>query len=423
MRRLLTPFVLLCLVGFSARLGYQMARAPVLPRFAQEVGAEAWLIGLIVGASTITGVLVKLPAGALSDILGWRRMLLLGSVFFAFPPFLYLFVEEPYTLLGLRFLHGLATAIFSPVAAATVADLFRQGRGEKLGWFASAVEMGGAFGPLLGGSVVLAALAGTGEPELSDFHGTYLVVGALGVLAFLMVLLLPIGRASPGVGPAPSTAAPGVSRRKLFWQGVKEVAGNRTILIASGVESAVFLGVSALLGFLPLYARNVLGLGDAYLGLLIWVPLVMAMAGKPLAGRISDRVGRKLVILVGLALCIAMLPLVPVTTHLGGLLLEGAIFGLGMAIVTPATTALVADLCRAGSYGAAMGVFGTIWDVGDAAGPILAGAIIFGLGNLETSSAYLTAFVLIAGVMVLAGVVFGVTVKDPTSRLSPASRS
>ncbi|HLF04756.1 MAG TPA: MFS transporter, partial [Dehalococcoidia bacterium] len=99
MRRLLTPFVLLCLVGFSARLGYQMARAPVLPRFAQEVGAEAWLIGLIVGASTITGVLVKLPAGALSDILGRRRMLLLGSVFFAFPPFLYLLVEEPYTLL------------------------------------------------------------------------------------------------------------------------------------------------------------------------------------------------------------------------------------------------------------------------------------------------------------------------------------
>jgi len=413
MQRFLTPFIMLCLVGFSARLGYQMARAPVLPRFAQEVGADAWLIGLIVGASTITGVLIKLPAGALSDILGRRRMLLLGSVFFAFPPFLYLLVEEPYTLLGLRFLHGLATAIFSPVAAATVADLFRQGRGEKLGWFASAVEMGGAFGPLLGGSVVLAALAGTGEPELSDFHTTYLVVGTLGVLAFLMVLLLPIGRVYPGTGPAPSTAAPGVSGRKLFWQGVKEVAGNRTILIASSVESAVFLGVSALLGFLPLYARNVLGLGDAYLGLLIWVPLVMAMAGKPVAGRISDRIGRKPVILVGLALCIAMLPLVPVTTRLAGLLLEGAIFGLGMAIVTPATTALVADLCKAGNYGAAMGVFGTIWDIGDASGPILAGAIIFALGTLETASAYLTAFAAIAGAMALVGLVFGVTVREP----------
>ena len=182
MRRYLTPFLMLCLLGFSARLGYQMARAPVLPRFAQEVGAEAWLIGIIVGASTITGVFVKLPAGALSDVLGRRRMLLLGSAFFAFPPFLYLLVEEPYTLLGLRFLHGFATAIFSPVAAAAVADLFQQGRGEKLGWFASANEVGSSFGPLLGG-VVLVALAG---PGLAKFHVTFLIVGGLGVLTFLL---------------------------------------------------------------------------------------------------------------------------------------------------------------------------------------------------------------------------------------------
>jgi DHA1 family multidrug resistance protein-like MFS transporter len=101
---------------------------------------------------------------------------------------------------------------------------------------------------------------------------------------------------------------------------------NGNILIASSVEAAMFLGVGALLGFLPLYARNVAGLGDANVGVLIWVPLVMAMAGKPLAGRISDRVGRKPVILFGLALCAAMLPLFPLTTHFAALLLEAAIF-------------------------------------------------------------------------------------------------
>jgi hypothetical protein len=41
-----------------------------------------------------------------------------------------------------------------------------------------------------------------------------------------------------------------------------------------------------------------------------------------------------------------------------------------MAIVTPSATALVADLGQAGNYGAALGVFGTIWDVGGALGPI-----------------------------------------------------
>jgi MFS family permease len=142
MNRFLTPFIMLCLVGFSARLGYQMARPPVLPLFAEELGAQSWLIGLIVGASTITGVFIKFPAGTLSDILGRRRMLLLGAFFFAFPPFLYLLVEEPYTLLALRFVHGFATAIFSPVAAAAVADLFQQRLWTPPGWLRGAGGVG-----------------------------------------------------------------------------------------------------------------------------------------------------------------------------------------------------------------------------------------------------------------------------------------
>ena len=416
MQRFLTPFIMLCLVGFSARLGYQMARPPVLPRFAAELGAEAWLIGLIVGASTMTGVFIKFPAGALSDILGRRRMLLLGAAFFAFPPFFYLLVQEAYTLLGLRFLHGFATAIFSPVASAAVADLFHESRGEKLGWFGSANEFGSAFGPLFGG-FALGALAG---PGLSKFYITYLIVGVLGVVTFLLALRLPIGLASPR--PASATPSEGlkVSRWKQFLQGMREVMGNRAILIASGVESAMFLGVGALLAFLPLYAKNIVELSDTSLGILLWVPLVMAMVGKPLAGRLSDRIGRKPMILVGLTLCIVMLPLMPLTTHVVGLLVEGAIFGLGMAIVTPSTMALVTDLCKVGHYGAALGVFGTIWDIGEALGPILAGRLIDASGGLQVSSAYLVAFSIVAVVLVAAGVIFSMTVQEPESAAGKA---
>lgn len=409
MSRWLTPFLMLCLVGFSARLGYQMARPPVLPRFAEELGADAWLIGLIVGASTLTGVVIKFPAGALSDVLGRRRMLLLGSVFFAIPPFLYVLVQDAYVLLGLRFLHGLATAIFSPVASAAVADLFQQGRGEKLGWFASANEFGSAFGPLLGG-LALGVLAG---PGLFKFYVIYLIVGGLGVLTFVLALRLPIGGVSSAIISIPNAGGPRVSRWKQFQQGMGEVLRSRAILIASSVESAMFLGVGALLGFLPLYARNIAQLSDAAVGILIWVPLVMAMVGKPVAGRISDRIGRKPVILAGLTLCIVMLPLVPLTTHVVGLILEGALFGLGMAIVTPSTTAFVTDLCKAGNYGAALGVFGTIWDIGEASGPILAGALIFAVGGLETPSAYLAAFSIVAVALVAAGLVFSLAVHEP----------
>lgn len=409
MRRFLTPFIMLCLVGFSARLSYQMARPPVLPRFAEELGAQIWLIGLIVGASTITGVFVKFPAGTLSDILGRRKMLLVGAFFFAAPPFIYLLVNEPYTLLALRFVHGLATAIFSPVASAAVADLFQKERGEKLGWFASAGEVGGAFGPLLGG-VILAITPAAG---LFGFHLTFLIAGAIGAVTFVLAIGLPIGKRVPNPSPAVDVPGPKVGRWTQFVLGAGEVVSNRGILIASGAESAMFLGVGALLGFLPLYARNVLKLGDVHLGVLIWVPLVMAMVGKPVAGRISDRIGRKRVILVGLSLCVVTLPLIPVTTTFAALLVEGALFGLGMAVVTPSTNALITDLCKARNYGAAMGMFGTIWDIGEASGPILAGVLIAVFGGLSNASSYLAAFGIVAAILLVASIAFAIAVDEP----------
>ena len=63
------------------------------------------------GASTLTGVFLKLPAGALSDLFGRRRLLVAGALVFATLPFSYLAVSTLAWLVVLRFLHGSATAI------------------------------------------------------------------------------------------------------------------------------------------------------------------------------------------------------------------------------------------------------------------------------------------------------------------------
>src|SRR3989304_10126695 len=60
-----SPFVTLCTIGFFARLSYAMARTPILPLFALSLGAKPEAIGFVVGASTITGIFFKLPAGTL----------------------------------------------------------------------------------------------------------------------------------------------------------------------------------------------------------------------------------------------------------------------------------------------------------------------------------------------------------------------
>src|SRR3977135_1267499 len=149
----MNAFIAIIFASLLSRLGYQMARTPVLPIFAVDLGAMPELIGVIVAASTITGVFFKLPSGALSDVIGCPRMRVVGALVLVGPPFLYPFVHDPWSLLALRFVHGFATAIFSPVASAYVASLAETGRGARLGWVSSANDIGATAGPLIGGVV------------------------------------------------------------------------------------------------------------------------------------------------------------------------------------------------------------------------------------------------------------------------------
>ena len=87
-------------------------------------------------------------------------------------------------------------------------------------------------------------------------------------------------------------------------------------------------------------------------------------------------------------------------------LFAAPLLGVGVGAVTPVTNALIADLASARRLGAAMGVFGTIWDIGEAAGPLIAGFLIGGLG-------YATTFDVLATVIALVSVGLIVMVRDP----------
>jgi MFS family permease len=177
------------------------------------------------------------------------------------------------------------------------------------------------------------------------------------------------------------------------------------IFVAAGIEAAMYLGYGAFLGFLPIYAKNV-GLNDAEIALVLGAQLVLAMVAKPITGRVSDRVGRIPVIIVGLLFCAAALPLIFRSESLTVFLLAAPLLGVGVGAVTPVTNALIADIASARRLGAAMGVFGTIWDIGEAAGPMIAGFLIGGLG-------YAATFDVLAAIIALVTVGLMALVRDP----------
>lgn len=377
-------FALLCGVGLFAFISYNLVRMPVLSLYAQSLGAGPEAIGFIVSASTLTGVFLKWPAGALSDIYDRRWLLLAGLLAFAIPPFFYQFVSDVGWLIALRFGHGMATAVFAPIALAVVADLCREARGAAYGSYTAATQAGAMLGPVLGGWLVVS----------SGFPSAFVTAGVLGTIAVLLFLLM---RLPPQIPHVASGAGPAVVVREMA-RGARTVIGNVRVVVTSVTDGARQVANGALMAFLPIYVVGI-GMDAAQAGVLFGVQSVTSFFSRPTMGWASDRIGRRPLIVLGLVVCAASLAAIPFTRPFGGLMVLSALFGFGEAIVNASAAALVADLSELKTLGSAMGMQGTIMDIGHASGPILAGLLIGALG-------FQTAFSIIAGLVLLAAAAF-----------------
>lgn len=382
----LSPFLLLCVTGLFGIFSTTMSKTPVLPLFAKALGATEGDIGFIAAASTVVGIVTSLPAGVMSDLYGRRRVILVSAVLFASAPFLYLLVQAPWQLVLVRIYHGFSTAIFGPVAMAMVADLFSSSRGERMGWYSSATLIGRFVAPLVGGFVL--------------FYGTYswvyLVCGVGGVLALASALSLPKDR--PRAGAVEQDLL--VRRWREMLIGLRQVIGNRAILVTSATEALQYFSFGALETFLPLYAVGV-GLETWQIGVVFGVQLLTTTLMKPILGRASDKMGRRPMIIVGLLTSGLAMALVPTARGFLPLVLVSIIFGLGLAVVTSSTSAYVSELAKAGQYGSALGVLSSIMDIGHASGPIVMGLLVATWG-------YAPAFVLVTCLLALGSAFFAI---------------
>jgi len=377
------PFILLCGVGLFAFISYNLVRMPVLSLFAQSLGASPEAIGFIVAASTLTGVFLKWPAGALSDLYDRRWLLLVGLLAFALPPFCYLLITDVRWLVVLRFAHGMATAVFAPIALAVVADLRREARGAAYGAYTAATQAGAMLGPLLGGWLL----------QVAGYSAAFVTAGVMGAIAVLLFLLMKLPPQIPRVSSGAGTAAV----LHEMGRGARTVLGNVRVVVTSATDGARQVANGALMAFLPIYAVGI-GLDAAQAGVLFGVQSVTSFASRPTMGWASDRIGRHPLILLGLVICAGSLATVPFTTSFVGLMALSSLFGFGEAIVNASAAALVADLSELKTLGSAMGMQGAITDIGHASGPILSGVLIGALG-------FQAAFPIIAGfVLVTAGV-------------------
>jgi MFS family permease len=367
----------------------------LLPLLARELGADPPLVGFVVGASTLTGIVLKLPAGAWSDVLGRRTLLVAGALTFATMPFVYLAVSGLGLLIAVRFLHGVATALFGPVASASLSDLApAHRRATWLSTYSTAQGVGQAIGPVLAGYLI----------TFGRFDMAFVLAGLVGLSTPLIVARWPVER-HDGARP---------HAWRQFADGIKEVVRERRILLTSAAQAAQFVLNGTLNAFLPLYAHDVAGLSAADVGWLFGLQIVTTLAIRPVIGMASDRIGRRGIIVAGLAICSTSVWMISIAGTFRSLLPAVLMYAAGVAVTTAATSAYITDIAHRARYGAAHGVFGTIYDVGDAAGPILAGLLVSVWG-------YAAMFRLMALAAIIVGFTFYFLSRSPERERPPVN--
>ncbi|MEM3578381.1 MAG: MFS transporter [Candidatus Bathyarchaeia archaeon] len=376
-----STFWTLCVMGFFAILSSTMSKSPVLKPFSLSLGTPTDWTGVVASASTIPGILVSLPAASLSDIFGRKKFLLIAGFVFASAPFLYLLITVWWQLILVRFYHGFATAIFVPVAEASIAELFPTKRGERISLFHSATYVGRVIAPTLGGYILFATA--------DNFHTLYLSVAVAGAAALVVSLtFLRRGEQLPTKGQFGA----GETVKRLF-HGWRIILHNRGVLSVSFVQASLYYAYGTAEFFLAGYLPEVAGLDKFSTGIILTSIIVVAIFARPYMGRVSDKIGRRIPIVLGCMVSAVPMFAVSFTANFYVLLLLAMVYGFGLATVTASTPALISELTPKELVGTSMGFLDTIMDVGQTIGPIISGLIL--ATNLQYTGVFFSISILL----------------------------
>jgi len=171
-----------------------------------------------------------------------------------------------------------------------------------------------------------------------------------------------------------------ISKRELFTikeflRGLKDVISHRKIMIISIIQASQYFAYGIIEAYFILYI-SFLNYEPWLIGLMPAILTFTLIVAKPFMGHLSDKVGRKHVILGGLLLGGFVSLFIPHIVNLILLIVIFISFGIGMASVTSSTPAYITDLLEKENYGSAIGVLSTIMDIGQTLGPIISGYIL-----------------------------------------------
>lgn len=343
-------FAVLFIAVFATMLGIGIIE-PFMAIYADSLGANGFLIGLIFGSFTLSRSIFTPLIGRFSDFRGRKNIMIAGLIGYTMLSFLYASADTTSYLLVVRVLHGLASGMVLPIAMAYIGDISPRGQeGRYMGTFTVAFFLGLAVGPAIGGVL---------HDSLS-MDAAFYAMGAISFLSLIMIVFM-----LPEIN----------AHKKLVPSTFKIILKDKTMQAMLIFRLMNAYGIGALMGFLPLLAQNI-NISVSQIGLIVSSNLLISSLLQKPFGILADRKDKISMLVLGSAIMLVSLALMPLSTNFYMLLFFNLLMGFGSAISIPAGSAITTQLGKKMGMGSVMGLFNTAFGIGGGIGPIIAGIIL-----------------------------------------------
>ena len=362
----------------------------LLPLIGSELGLTYSQIGLVMTCQYAAGAIANVPGGMLVDAVGRRGLLMAVSLAWVGLPYLLMgFVADYRVLLGCIVLVGVGSNLWHPSAIPTLAERFPARKGLVLSLHGMGGNAGDALAPLVVGGL-LAAFSWRDIVVMNVVPGLVLAV----------VMLAMLGRLRAGEGTSASAAADRDDRSAGDYRsGLRALLGNRSLVLLSASSAFRSMTQNALLTFLPMFLAHRMGYSPLRTGVCLFVLQAAGFAAAPIAGHLSDRIGRRQVVVASMAMTAAVLLMMAVAGGSAVFVAFIAVLGFFLYAIRPVMQAWLLEVTPKNMGGTSIGVLFATQAAGSALGPAIGGVIADRYG-LDAAFYFLAATIVCANLFV-----------------------
>jgi len=360
----------------------------LLPLIGKELDLTYAQVGSILTCQFAAGAIANIPGGLLVDTIGRKGLLMAISLSWIGIPYLVMGVSHVYwMMLACATLVGIGNNLWHPTAIPWLADRFPRRKGLVMSIHGMGGNVGDAFAPLVMGALL----------NIWSWRSVVLMNVLPGIVMALLILVYVSRAAEPETSARKAPRMDGAERRRALAL----LAKNRaflTLALGSGFRS---MTQSALMTFLPLYLAHEMGYSTGWIGACMFALQAAGFAAAPIAGYLSDSVGRRQVIMSSMAMTAVVILMMVLAGRTAWFVALVALLGFFLFAVRAVLQAWMLDATPPGIGGSAIGLLFSTQAAGAAIGPISAGLVADHFGIM--SAFYFTAAtIVVANLLVFA---------------------